>query len=266
MPPIPPTLPDGRCRSWFSLPCLLSLLLIPAPAPAASATPLPAQIRSGDGGSTSTHALGALESALGGAGCPVSVTPLGAGHPPTDSVRLLFDHAPLEAATPPAPGFRPLAQALAADGETTLRGAWVVPAAAGITALTTLANEPLAFVAPPSPSGHAAPRQLLARAGVTPQEWSIIQADDHLGALSLMIHGDAFAAAMAEPVARQWAEVNRLTILAVTEPVTTGGWWIHTSLPSDLATTCALALSRLTPAQRKALPDWIEGFAPRPQP
>lgn len=223
--------------------------------------PLPAFIRQGDGGRTTLGARDTLAGALTAAGCPVQVALLGATDPPPAEAALVYDHAPLTAGAPLGAGFRPLAQALTSSGATAVRGAVVVHQSVGLTSLTPLGGEPIAFVSPHSPSGYLAPRQLLDRRKVALQEERFVFVNDHVGALSMLIHRDVYAAVLAEPVAREMAAENRLVIVATTDPITTGGWWVREGLPAEEARACATALERLQPEQRLALPQWIGGFA-----
>ncbi len=65
---------------------------------------------------------------------------------------------------------------------------------------------------------------------------------------------------MAEPLAQRWAEYNGLSVVAVSDEVETGGWWIHNSVPNKLIRNCARALEKLDRSNLKALPAWIGGF------
>ncbi len=76
----------------------------------------------------------------------------------------------------------------------------------------------------------------------------------------MLLHSDVFVAVTAEPLARLWGPVNDLSIVAVTEEVETGGWWMHQSVSEERMQNCAQALSRLDRSRHKALPAWVDGF------
>ncbi len=83
---------------------------------------------------------------------------------------------------------------------------------------------------------------------------------NHVGAISMLMHSDVFASVTAAPLARRWAEANDLSIVALTDSVETGGWWMHRSTSKDQIKSCSTALSKMGPSQLKALPVWIGGF------
>ncbi|MCW8827153.1 MAG: hypothetical protein OQK78_12100, partial [Gammaproteobacteria bacterium] len=76
----------------------------------------------------------------------------------------------------------------------------------------------------------------------------------------MLLHSDVYAAVTAEPLAQRWAEYNNLSIVAVTDEVETGGWWMDRTLSEERMQRCAQALGRLDRSRHKALPAWIDGF------
>ena len=76
----------------------------------------------------------------------------------------------------------------------------------------------------------------------------------------MLLHSDVFACVTAAPLARRWAEGNDLSIVALTDEVETGGWWMQRSLSEEKIKNCTQAVSKLERSQLKALPTWIDGF------
>lgn len=74
------------------------------------------------------------------------------------------------------------------------------------------------------------------------------------------MHRDVLVAVIAEPLAQRWAKQNGLSIVAVTDEVETGGWWMHRSVSEKLTQNCTQALVILDQSRHKTLPAWIDGF------
>ncbi|MCP4074719.1 MAG: hypothetical protein GY744_00860 [Gammaproteobacteria bacterium] len=67
-------------------------------------------------------------------------------------------------------------------------------------------------------------------------------------------------AIIAEPLAKHWANQNNFSIIAVTEAVETGGWWIHKSISSGIKSESIKAITQFTRSQQKVVPASIDGF------
>ncbi len=134
-------------------------------------------------------------------------------------------------------------------------------AATGINDLTLLKGEWISFVSKDSWTGYRLPLKLLNRAGVNENTNHFYFVGNHVGSVSALLHKDVHVAVMAEPLARRWAEQNALSIVAVTDEVDTGGWWMHRRAAEAITQQCSQALGRLDRRRHNALPAWIDGFA-----
>ena len=104
------------------------------------------------------------------------------------------------------------------------------------------------------------PMRSLHDAGVKEQRDTFFYVGNHVGTVSMVLHGDVFACVTAAPLARRWAEANDLSIITLTDEVESGGWWIHRSISEKQIKSCTQSLSKLERSQLKALPTWIDGF------
>ncbi len=174
--------------------------------------------------------------------------------------QLLFDSRPVSIAKKDRGNYRLIARARTIEGKLSLRGAFLVHASTGIEDLITLQGERIAFVGKKSWSGHHMPMKALQAAGVTEKMNTFFYTTNHVGTISMLLHSDVFASVTAAPLARRWAEANALSIVALTDTVETGGWWMHHSLSEKQIKSCTIALSKLERDQIKTLPSWIGGF------
>ncbi|MES9898385.1 MAG: PhnD/SsuA/transferrin family substrate-binding protein [Sedimenticola sp.] len=210
-----------------------------------------------DGGKTGKHHMRNLLTALSEEGCSAIFHDASSEAP----AQLLFDSRPVSIAKYERTNYRLIARAKTLQGELSVRGAILVHASTGIDDLNTLQGERIAFMGKKSLIGYQLPLQLLHDAGVTEQRDAFYYVDNHIGTLSMLLHSDVYVAVTAEPLARKWAEYNDLSIVAVTDEVETGGWWMHRSLSEEKMKRCAQALGGLDRSRHKALPAWIDGFA-----
>lgn len=210
-----------------------------------------------DGGDARERHRRTLLEALDGEGC--AVAPYDAGS--ADTPQLLFDPAPVSMVKPQRPEYRLIARARSLDGSFEVRGTILVHAATGVSDLELLQGKWISFVDKASWPGYRLPVKLLQQAGVTESNSHYNFVGNHAGAVSALLHKDVHVAVMAEPLAQRWAEQNGLSIVAVTDAVETGGWWIHRRVSEAVVKRCTQAITRLKRFQHKALPAWIDGFA-----
>jgi hypothetical protein len=238
----------------------LLILLIPALAAAQGGEPdnarLTVTISHADGGKTSERHRLKLFEALHEEGCKV----MSSSAPATAPAQLLFAPAPVSLVSQQMPGYRLIGKARALDGSQKVRGAILVHAATGITDLELLQGKWISFVSKSSWPGYRLPIKLLQEAGVNETNSPFYFVGNHVGAVSALLHKDVHVAVMAEPLAQRWAEQNGLSIVAVTEAVETGGWWMHRSVSDEVVKRCTQAITRLERPRHKALPAWIDGF------
>jgi len=213
-------------------------------------------IKHDDGGKTSErHAL-TLINALAAEGCEsLSYTESKSVQP-----HLLFDPTPVSIVREQWPDYRLIARAKTLNNELTVKGAILIQASRGIKDLSSLKGEWVSFVGKTSWPGYHLPLKLLNKAGINKETNHFYFAESHVGSVSALLHRDVLISVAAEPLAQRWAKSNGLSIIAVTDEVETGGWWVHSSVPSARAKSCANALTKIGSSKLKALPAWIGGF------
>lgn len=213
-------------------------------------------IKHDDGGKTSErHAL-TLINALAAEGCDnLSYTESASAKP-----HLLFDSTPHPIAREQLPDYRLIARAKTLNNELTVKGAILIQASRGINDLSSLKGEWISFVGKTSWPGYHLPLKLLNKVGINKETNHFYFADSHVGSVSALLHRDVLISVAAEPLAQRWAKPNGLSIIAVTDEVETGGWWVQSSIPNARAKSCANALTQIGSSKLKALPAWIGGF------
>lgn len=174
--------------------------------------------------------------------------------------QLLFDSRPFSIVKKQMPDYRFIARAKTLYGALNVRGAILVQASRGITDLSLLKREWIGFVSKKSWPGYLLPLQLLQEAGINESSNTFYFIGNHVGPVSGLLHRDVTIAVIAEPLAQRWSEKNGLSIVAVTDAVETGGWWMHQSVSEKLTLNCTQALVKLDHSHHKVLPAWIDGF------
>lgn len=241
-------------KSRLLHPIILFLLLLPFHILIADPTSITISVDHDDGGRVGVRSMQSLLTALNNKGCKTVL------HSGDGLGQLLFDSRPVSIARKDRSDYRLIARAKTLEGKLTVRGAFLVHASTGIEDLISLQGVRIAFVGKGSWSGYHMPLRSLHKAGVSEQMNTFFYVGSHVGTMSMLMHGDVFAAVTAAPLARRWAEANDLSIVALTEQVETGAWWIHRNLSEEQIKNCALSLSKLERSQLKALPAWIDGF------
>jgi hypothetical protein len=249
----------------FSLLLILTLLPFKDLFSAESTEPvMKALIFTGDGGQHKKRHLKKIRSYLSRQGCGVEVAYNNEEGTVPAGTDLFFTSLSPSEIKKRHKNFHFLAQARTIEGKNRVGGAVLVIKSTGIDKLALLKGERFSFVSPSSSSGYQLPLADLVKAGVNPSEEQTVFVGNHVGAVSMLLHGDTFAAAAAAPLARDWLGINNeLSIVALTPSVETGGWWINTRIPEKKAATCAKLLSELSGTQLKMFPAWIGGFNPR---
>lgn len=209
-----------------------------------------------DGGKTNQRHIRNLLEALIREGCNVTLADAATATP----AQLVFDPGPVSIIKKQMTDYRLIARARTLDGDLKVRGAIVVHASKGITDLALLKDEWIAFVSNKSWPGYRLPVQLLQEAGVNERSNSFYFVGNHIGVVSALLHRDVHVAVTTESLAKRWSEQNYLSIVAVTDEVETGGWWMHRSVADSQLRNCTRSIQRLRRSQHKALPAWIDGF------
>lgn len=207
-----------------------------------------------DGGKTTPRHLNKLLGALQEKGCH------GIAHITDDPAQLIFDPNPRSITQSVHVEYELVAIARALSGDTHISGAIVVQMNKGVTNLKTLKGSWFSFISKNSWTGYKLPLKLLNEAGIDEKNSHFYFVGNHVGSVAALGHQDVQVAIIAEPLAKRWAEVNNLAIIAVTEKVETGGWWLHKSVPESVKLPCIKALTQLKKSQHTVIPTWVEGF------
>jgi len=208
-----------------------------------------------DGGKKSQRHLKNFLNTLQAKGCPAVVY-----NDSNETVQLLFDPTPHKVARNSHPDYQLIAIAKTLNNETNIRGAIVVQASTGITDLASLRGSWFSFISKNSWTGYILPLALLNDVNINEDNSHFYFVGNYIGSAAALGHRDVQVAIIAEPLAKRWAELNNLSIIAVTEAVETGGWWIHKSISSKIKQECTNALTQLNKSQHKVVPAWVNGF------
>jgi len=233
---------------------LLTLILVLLPTLSFSNT-VSVLINHDDGGKKSQRHLNKFLNILESKGCNAK-----AYSDSSQPAKLIFEPAPHTIAVNSHPDYQLIAIAKTLNNETTIRSAIVVQASTGITDLDTLRGNWFGFINKKSWPGYLLPIKLLNAANINKDNSHFYFVGNYIGSAAALGHQDVQVAIIAEPLAKRWAEVNNLAIVAVTEAVATGGWWIHKSASSKIKQQCTKALTQLKRSQHKVVPAWIDGF------
>ena len=147
-----------------------------------------------------------------------------------------------------------------------LSGSIIVRGATGINNIANLAGVHIAFLSPESITGYQLQQNLFKAALINHSEDKITFTQTNLAAISLLLHKDVFAAAIATPLAKKWAETNDLIIVATSKEVKTGGLWVQQGVSSDIIDNCAKAFVQITKAEAgnqkllRLFPAWLDSF------
>ena len=140
----------------------------------------------------------------------------------------------------------------------------LVRSVTGVDNLSSLAHESLSAVTQQSISGYQDQMAMLTAAGVQQPNERLVFAGNHIGALSLLMHKDVFAAAVDFSVAERWAKSNGLQVIASGKKRTTGGVYFNKNATPDVKANCSKALLALSRDKQpgksllKLFPDWLK--------
>ncbi|GAA5138298.1 phosphate/phosphite/phosphonate ABC transporter substrate-binding protein [Thalassotalea piscium] len=174
--------------------------------------------------------------------------------------QLLFDPTPRSIALKDHPDYQLIAIAKTLDNDTYIKGAIVVKASIGIKDLNSLKGYWFAFINKHSWPGYMLPSKLLNDVNINEENSHFYFVGNYIGSAAALGHQDVQVAIIAHPLATRWADLNDYSIVAVTEAVETGGWWIHKNISSSIRQQCTRALTQLNRSEHKVVPAWIDGF------
>lgn len=164
-----------------------------------------------------------------------------------------------------SPIFRPF---LSSD----LESVWLIKRSSLGGGVNSLKDERVALLSASSLVGHQRPLKQLEVRGLSSEHFQMIQTDQYQGAMTLLLHGDAFAAAVPRVLAERWMEPNALGRLIHASdaerfpPLQAGIWMKADTHPmTDMEAQCMDVLSSLVRSGRRDLkmrlfPEWVSGF------
>ena len=226
-----------------------------------AAEPLTMFVSSAEGGAISGRRLHNLSRYLTQQGCPVSDIETAAEYPQDLNAQLVF--APLEHDF--GSDYRPLLNLKVLNGAE-LSASVLVRGSTAVPDLQALSGVRIAFLSPDSVTGYLLARDLFASVGVEHKSDRITYTRTSVGAMSLLLHKDVFAAVIATPLADKWSRDNDLQLVGVTEAVNPGALWSKGMSPAMQA-RCQAAFLELSDGSRsskkllKIFPGWLQGFA-----
>lgn len=225
-----------------------------------AAEPLTLFINSAEGGAISGRRLNDFSHYLNSNGCPVSAVKTAAEFPEPLTAELVFTALEHDFGT----SYQPLLKVkvlndLALSSSVLVRGSTAVPD------LKALQDVRIAFLSPYSITGYQLAQDMFLKHGVEHNRDRITFTRTNVGAMSLLLHKDVFAAVIATPLAEKWRLANDLLVLGVSEAVEAGGLWSRGLSPATFS-ACRNAFLGLSDGSRsrkkllKIFPGWLQGF------
>jgi len=226
-----------------------------------SAKPISMLIDSTEGGMVSERHLSRLQNYLKTNKCQLDSVVYG------NNGNIGFEHAfifsPLEKKVPS--NYRKILSIKTLNDQP-LSASILVRNSTGIDDLKSLNNVHIAFLSEKSKLGYKQPKTLLNSQGARFHKDRITFTQSNVGAVSLLMHKDVFAAVIATPLAKKWASMNELKIVSQTAEIKAGGIWVDKSVDDLLIQSCQKALKNLDRTSRKkkktfdVFPLWINKF------
>jgi len=141
----------------------------------------------------------------------------------------------------------------------------LIKSSTNIDTLVSIQGERLGIISHKSFLGGEQAKRLLTDAGIRLHNSKIYQTENYFGAISLLLHGDVFIAAIPGPLAKKWKEHNKLSIIAESKPFQLGELFINTSVTKSQRESCTQAFLSLSKANRRdkkmdIFPAWLAGF------
>lgn len=223
--------------------------------------PLTFGLKNGEGGHQTGRAVDAFEGHMAENGCEVKVL---FSDERVGNGAIYFSASPPEKHENKSQSYERLAD-IRTYQDYPLSTAVLIKASTGITDLKSAAGERLSVVSDVSYIGWEVVQQLYSDAGVTINSDNVYLTEFYEGAITLLLHGDVFAAAVPGPLARRWAKPNGLNIVAESEVLDVGAVWINGSIERSQRAQCRNALLGLKRTTRRdkrmnIFPAWVEGF------
>ncbi|WP_444994096.1 PhnD/SsuA/transferrin family substrate-binding protein [Aliikangiella sp. IMCC44359] len=241
----------------------LIFLCFPLSLSVRSQTPLKVLVDLSEGGSSSPRLYKKFANYLKAQNCVVNIEHI--SHYNQQSFDLLFSSIKLPEHTLKLINSYQVMQIKREKGHFS-QAAIIVRQKTHINDLQSLSGVHFAFVHPSSITGFADQKTMLQHAGVELQHNQTVFTDNHIGALSLLLHKDVFAIGVDYLFAEQWVKSNGLKILATGEPQAVGGLYAKRSSRPAQLNPCLVAIKALTRNRKpgrsilKLFPDWIVNY------
>lgn len=210
-----------------------------------------------EGGRLTPKAVGQFEMYMAQQDCELKIV---AANKP-DTTQLYF--SPLERITAPLHQQKLLSISTLNNEPLTIT--ILVKSSTGINDLSSLKNQRVAIISHSSYVGGVMAKNILSQSIGDLEDEKVYETRDYFGALSLLLHGDVFTAAIPGPLARQWKDHNKLSIIAESQGFSTGGLFIASDIEKSKKTLCMTAFSSLKRKSRRdrkmnIFPSWAVGF------
>lgn len=246
---------------------VLLVLIFLASSGVVNAMPLSLRLDLSEGGRLSPNAISQFENYMAQQDCEIRVLTKGPKDIDINSQinsDIYFTTQPI---TNDQPAYLRLMKAYALDHQP-LTITILVKSSTSLKNLSSVEGERLAIISQQSYLGGEQVLKLLANAGIQQAKDKVYETGNYLGAMSLLLHGDVFIAAIPGPLARKWLGHNKLSIIAESQAFTLGELFFSRSLSRKIIETCALAFSDLKQLNRRdkkmqIFPSWLEGFERR---
>ena len=137
----------------------------------------------------------------------------------------------------------------------------------GISDIKSLEGVRFALLNKGSVTGYQLPLSILNQAEIRPNFEKVTLVQSNMSAISLLLHKDVFAAAIATPLAEKWANANDLRVVATSDSVSSGALLVNKKVSLETTQKCLSAFKILTldnsklKRVMKVFPAWVAGFS-----
>ena len=132
--------------------------------------------------------------------------------------------------------------------------------------LNSLSGETLAFVGRGARSAYSDLKKLIEGSGLEINQQKVILTGNHVGAVTLLLHKDAFAVGVDQSLAARWANKNALKVIARGPERLIGGFYVTQKQNGLDLKACITAIKQLKRNNKsgkslmRIFPDWLLGF------
>jgi hypothetical protein len=137
----------------------------------------------------------------------------------------------------------------------------------GISDIENLKGVRFALLNKDSVTGYQLPLSIFNQAEIALNLDKVTVVQSNTSAISLLLHKDVFAAAIATPLAKKWAKTNDLRVVATSDSVSSGALLVNKNVSLETTQKCLNAFNMLTMDNSKlkrvmkVFPAWVAGFS-----